>query len=138
MESHTSIHSIRKFVDSLEPGTRVVWIANGTLGTVQSDKTILWDNGHQMTHSQMKDTHMLLIRNAAEKKLIQDAFARLTVCKKSGCTLLHWEGKGCNGDTTEEFCPLAIVPEPEIPSAVGRRRHHMKAARASVRHVLAS
>jgi hypothetical protein len=138
MESRTNDHSIREFVDSLQPGARVVWIANGTLGTVQPDHTILWDNGHHMTHSQMHDAHALIIHKAPEKKHLQGAATKVPVSKKNDGTLLHLNARGGKKSAPEEVYPLAIVPEPEIPSAVGRRRHHMKSARAGARHALAS
>src|ERR1035441_10537508 len=75
MQSRPTRHSIREFVDSLEPGNRVIWIANGTAGTVTLDKTILWDNGHHMTHKQMRDHHALLIHSEAEKRRLQEALA---------------------------------------------------------------
>ena len=36
MEFRSSRHNIREFVDSLVPGSRVIWIANGALGTVDT------------------------------------------------------------------------------------------------------
>jgi hypothetical protein len=100
MESRTNRNSIRKFVDSLAPGARVIWIANGAMGTIQPDKTILWDDGHHMTHKQMNDTHALLIRSESEKQ-----------------------------NRPRPLYPVAIVSEPEIPSVIGRRKHHLKAIR---------
>jgi len=66
MKTPSGHHSVRHLVESLSPGTRVVWIANSTGGTVQPDKTILWDDGSHMTHQQMRSSHALLIHSEAE------------------------------------------------------------------------
>ena len=119
MKFEASRHSIRAFVDSLETGTRVVWIANGTTGTVQPDKTILWDDGHHMTHKQMKDTHALLIHSEAERALLQEALDRRVNCLKLGCTLVPWDTSECEKDVHAKLCPLAVISESEVPSATG-------------------
>jgi hypothetical protein len=129
MESRTSRHNIREFVDSLHPGSRVVWIANGAMGTIQPDKTILWDDGHHMTHKHMNDSHALLIHSEAERTLLQDALNRRLNCLKSGCTLVRWDPANCTNGVPERLCPLALISEPESPSVIDRRKRHLKSAR---------
>jgi hypothetical protein len=129
MESSSNPRCIRKLVDSLGPGTRVVWIANGTLGTVQPDKTILWDDGHHMTHKQMNDAHALLIYSEAEKRRMQETLSTRLDCVQRGCKLVRWDASGCKEKVPERLCPLAIISEPESPSVIGRRKHHMKSVR---------
>ena len=132
MESRTSRHSIRKFVDSLRPGSRVVWIANGSMGTVQPDKTILWDDGHHMTHQQMNDSHALLIHSETERAVLQDALARRMNCLKSGCTLVGWDATNCKGGLPERLCPFALVSEADSPPPVIRRgRRHLRATHSA-------
>jgi len=58
------------FVDALEVGTRVVWIANGAEGTVQPDKSIFWDDGYHMTRERMQAGDLLLIRNPRNRKRV--------------------------------------------------------------------
>ena len=68
-----SLHNQNKtheFVDGLEVGTRVVWIANGSEGIVQPDKTILWDDGYHMTRERMQSGDLLLIRNPKDPKRV--------------------------------------------------------------------
>ena len=131
MESRTSRHSIREFVDSLRPGSRVVWIANGALGTVQPDRSILWDDGHHMTHKQMNDTHALLIHSEAEKKQLQEGIAHRLRCLKLGCTLVRWDAKQCKEGLPEKFCPLALLTEAENHSIAGRPKRRSIATPAS-------
>ena len=133
MESLCSRLSIRQLVDSLGSGTRVVWIANGTLGTVQPDKTILWDDGHHMTHKQMKDSHALLIYSEAEKRHLQETLSTRLGCLQRGCTLVRWDARGCKEENPEQLCPLAIISEVELPSTIGRRKHHMRSVLRLVR-----
>ena len=130
MQSRPTRHSIREFVDSLEPGNRVIWIANGTAGTVTLDKTILWDNGHHMTHKQMRDHHALLIHSEAEKRRLQEALAIRLSCLQRGCTLIHWDDEGYTHELPERLCPLAVLTEPELAPGTGRRRQHTKSAPA--------
>jgi hypothetical protein len=130
MESRTSRHSIREFVHSLEPGTRVVWIANGGTGTIQHDKTILWDDGHHMTHKQMNDTHALLIHSETERAHLQKLLANRVKCIKGGCKLVSWDAAGCKEGLPKRICPMAILSEPEIQSVIGRRKHQMRSVRA--------
>lgn len=131
MESRTSRHNIREFVDSLLPGSRVIWIANRVMGTVQPDQSILWDDGHHMTRQQMNDSHTLLIHSEAERILLQDALARRVNCLKSGCTLVHWDDANCKEVLPEQLCPLALISEPENPSVSGRRKRPLRSARHS-------
>jgi hypothetical protein len=126
MESLYNRRSIRRLVDSLAPGTRVVWIANGTLGTVQHDKTILWDNGHHMTHKQMNDSHALLIYSEAEKRHLQETLRTRLGCVQRGCTLVQWDATTCKEQLPERLCPLAVISEPATSPDLGRRRRHPK------------
>jgi hypothetical protein len=134
MESRPNRHSIREFVDSLAPGSRVIWIANGAMGTIQPDKTILWDDGHHLTHKQMNNTHALLIHSEAEKITLQEALASRVSCLRRGCTLVRWEAAGCKEGLAERVCPLAVLSEPEIPPVTAHRRRHPKSARAQANH----
>jgi hypothetical protein len=127
-----SRHSIREFVNSLESGTRVIWVANGTTGTVQSDKTILWDNGHHLTHKHMRDHHALLIHSEAEKRCLQNALAKRLSCLKRGCTLVHWDDEGYTKEMPERLCPLAILSKPELHPLASQRRNHMNAGQTSL------
>jgi len=126
MESRFKRHSIREFVDSLDAGTRVIWIANGAMGTVQPDKTILWDDGHHLTLKQMNDSHALLIHSEAEKAFLQKMLASRASCLKRGCTLIRWDAAGCKKHVPERLFPLAVISEPELQSVTGKRRHHMR------------
>ena len=128
MESRFKRHSIREFVHSLDAGTRVIWIANGAMGTVQPDKTIMWDDGHHMTHKHMNDSHALLIHSEAEKALLQEALANRLGCLKRGCSLVSWDASGCKKDVSEKLCPLAVISESETPSVIRRSRRRMKSA----------
>ena len=131
MESRTNRHNIREFIDSLVPGSRVIWIANGALGTIQPDKTILWDDGHHMTHRQMNDSHALLIHSEAERTGVQEALARRLNCLKGGCTLVRWDVTTCKEHLPERFCPLAIVAEPESPAVIVHGKRRLKSARTA-------
>ena len=132
MDSLYNRRSIRRLVDSLAPGTRVVWIANGTLGTVQPDKTILWDDGHHMTHKQMNDSHALLIYSEAEKRHLQEMLSTRLGCVQRGCTLVRWDATKCKEEVPERLCPLAIISEPEPSSILGRRKHQPKPVQISL------
>ncbi|MGA1981147.1 MAG: hypothetical protein ABSG84_01630 [Acidobacteriaceae bacterium] len=131
MESRSNRHSIREFIDSLVPGSRVIWIANGALGTIQPDRTILWDDGHHMTHKQMNDSHALLIRSEAERTLLQETLARRLNCFKCGCTLVSWDAADCKENLHERLCPLALISEPESPSVIVRGKRRLKSSRAA-------
>jgi hypothetical protein len=129
MESRSSRKRIRQFVAGLAPGSRVIWIANGAMGTIQPDQTILWDDGHHMTHTQMNDTHALLIHSEVESRSRQQATDTRAMCVKNGCTQTHWRAEDCKEGIPEQFCPLAAVPELDIPSLTGRRKHPVRATR---------
>ena len=131
MESRSNRHNIREFIDGLVPGSRVIWIANGAIGTIQPDKTILWDDGHHMTHKQMNDSHALLIHSEAERTLLQEALARRLNCLKSGCTLVRWDAANCKENLHERLCPLALISEPESPAVIVRGKRHLRSARAA-------
>src|ERR1035441_7907791 len=45
-------NAVRTFVENLETGARVIWIATGAKGTVQADKAILWDDGSLLSPKQ--------------------------------------------------------------------------------------
>ena len=108
-------HSVQQFVDNLAPGTRVIWIANGTAGTVQPDHTIVWDNGHHMTRKEMKDHHALLIHSEAERRDLHRALESRLKCLKSGCKLLHWDDDGFDHGLPERLCPVAVLTAPRSP-----------------------
>jgi hypothetical protein len=133
MQTSGSRHTIRQLIDRLDAGARVVWIANGTLGTVQPDKTILWEDGHHMTHTEMRDSHALLIYSEAEKLNLQQMLERRLQCLQRGrCSLVSWSEAGCEGKLPEHLCPLAVVSDPEPPAAPRRRRDQVRALRPAV------
>jgi hypothetical protein len=118
-------------VESLSPGTRVVWIANSTGGTVQPDKTILWDDGSHMTHQQMRSSHALLIHSEAEWLSLNQTLSSMAKCLQCGCTLQRWDSNNCKADRPEKLCPLAVLADPE-PSPPHMRRRSMRSARADI------
>ena len=130
----SSHQNIRDLVVSLAPGTRVIWIANGTKGTIQPDKTILWDNGHRMGWQQMRDHHALLIHSETEKRRLQDALNKRLQCLKRGCNLVHWDDDGYEGykqQFPERLCPLAAISEPEPQPTPEPVRPHRERTRPS-------
>jgi hypothetical protein len=108
--------SIREFVDGLAPGTRVIWIADGAAGTVQPDKTILWDNGHHMTRKEMRDHHALLIHSESERRQLIRALDSRLKCLKNGCTLVHWDDETYRSELPERLCPIAVLTVPSSPA----------------------
>jgi hypothetical protein len=128
METRPSRHTIREFVDNLAAGTRVIWIANGTAGTVTPDKTIVWDDGHHMTRKEMRDHHALLIHSETEKRRLQEALATRLGCLKRGCTLVHWDDERYHEELPERLCPLAILTEPELKPVPRRTRDRSKSS----------
>ena len=107
-----SAHTIQEFVDALNPATRVIWVANGVAGTVQPDKTILWDDGHHMTRKDMRDHHALLIHSEAERKRLRAALDSRLKCLKAGCKLIHWDDEGYYDGQPERLCPVAVLTAP--------------------------
>ena len=125
----SSRRSIRDFVGALGVGTRVVWIPNGSMGTVQPDHTILWDDGHLMTRNQMSDIHTLLIHSEAERRRVTQALENRLKCLKRGCTLTRWKESGCNENKPEELCPLAVISETDAPLETHGRRRTLRPVR---------
>ena len=121
MPIRSSKPNIQQFVDSLAPGTRVIWVANGTAGTVQSDKTILWDNGHRMTRKEMKEHHALLIHSESERRELRRALDSRLKCLKNGCTLVHWDDDRYQSELPDRLCPIAVLTVPKSP---GEARSH--------------
>jgi hypothetical protein len=109
-------HTIQEFVDTLDPGTRVIWVANGTPGTVQPDRTILWDNGLRMTRKEMKEHHGLLIHTEAERQRLHQALDGRLKCLKSGCNLVHWDDDSYQDELIERLCPVAVLTVPKSPA----------------------
>ena len=116
MPIRRSKHTIQEFVETLEPGTRVIWVANGAPGTVLPDKTILWDDGHHMARKDMKDHHALLIHSEAERKQLHRALEGRLKCLKSGCKLIHWDDERYNSAAPERLCPVAVLTVPKPPA----------------------
>jgi len=108
-------HNVREFVAGLDPGTRVIWIANRARGTVQPDKGILWDDGSHMTQSQMNSTDAVLIHSEGEWQRLSEALTTMLNCLGCGCTLERWDANGCKRSRPEQLCPLAVLSEPDIP-----------------------
>lgn len=116
MPIRRSKHCIREFVDALDSGTRVIWVANGVAGTIQPDKTILWDDGHHMTHKEMKDHHALLIHSESERRQLHKALDSRLKCLKAGCSLVHWDDDGFHDELAERLCPVAVLTVPKTPA----------------------
>jgi len=114
-------HNVREFVKNLAAGTRVIWIANKTKGTVQPDKAILWDNGSHMTHRQMNDAHALLIHSEAEWRRMNESLRSMLNCPRCGWSLELWDSSGRKGKPEKKICPLAVLSDPE-PAALPPRR----------------
>jgi len=127
MPIRRSKHTIQEFVDTLNPGTRVIWVANGTAGSVQPDKTIVWDDGHHMTRQEMKDHHALLIHSEAERQQLRKALDSRLKCLKAGCKLVHWDDEGYQ-DATKQICPIAVLTVPVEPV---RQHPHASRRKAS-------
>jgi len=115
-------HTIQEFVDALDPGTRVIWIANGVAGTVQPDRTILWDDGHHMTRREMKDHHALLIHSEDERQQLRKVLESRLQCLKSGCNLVHWDDEGYEEESLERLCPVAVLHVPKSESQPRSKR----------------
>jgi hypothetical protein len=116
-------HNIREFVEDLDPGTRVIWVANGLRGTVQPDKGILWDDGSQMTQDQMNAAGALMIHSESEFQCLSEALTTMLHCLRCGCALERWDAAGCKRNFPEQLCPLAVLAEPDVaPIAVVRQR----------------
>lgn len=123
--------SIQEFVDALDPGTRVIWIANGVAGTVQPDRTILWDDGHHMTRREMKDHHALLIHSEAERQQLRKVLESRLQCLKSGCNLVHWDDEGYEQESLERLCPVAVLHVPKSPGRPPRPKASARARQSS-------
>lgn len=125
----SSRQSIRAFVDSLDIGTRVVWIPNGVMGTIQPDHTIMWDDGHHMTRNQMSDTHALLIHSEAERRQVTQALENRLKCLKKGCASVRWSAPDCKENKAQELCPLGVISDSDVQVEVLRRRRTLRPVR---------
>ena len=114
-------HEVRAFVDSLDAGTRVIWIANGTRGTVQPDKSIWWDDGSHMTRKQLSDTHALLIHSEEEWQRMQESLTSKELCVRCGCTVERYEASAKKGGQHTEVCPIALLEDPDTGPVPLRR-----------------
>jgi hypothetical protein len=126
-----SAHTIQEFVDALEAGTRVIWVANGVAGAVQPDKTILWDDGHHMTRKDMRDHHALLIHSEAERKRLRAALDSRLKCLKAGCNLIHWDDEGYYEGQPERLCPVAVLTAPVSDASTQPHKPRRKASSSS-------
>ena len=122
MEPLPDRYAVRKFVEGLESGTRVIWIATGEKGTVQPDKSILWDDGSRMTTDQMTHSHSVLIHREPEWRRVHDALATMLDCVKSGCASDRWDDATCKKKLPREACPLHVLKETGEPPMVARPR----------------
>ena len=129
MDSLPNRHDIHKYVEGLAPGTRVVWIPNGALGTIQTDKSILWDDGHHLTRREMTDNHALLIFSHAEKDRMSTASFNRVKCLQRGCKLKKWNSSECKEQVLEPLCPLAILTDPETVEIEPLRRRKARSVR---------
>ena len=130
-------HDVRAFVESLAAGTRVIWIANGTRGTVQPDKSIWWDDGSHMTRRQLSDTHALLIHSEEEWQRMKDSLTSQELCVRCGCTVERYEVSAKKGEAHAEVCPIALLADPDPGPAPARRGMVAQAVRlapARMRH----
>lgn len=105
-------HNVREFVKSLTPGTRVVWIANGTRGVVQPDNAILWDDGSRMDHQQMNDCHALLIHSEAEWRRMNESLTSMVHCLRCGYTVERWDEPARKANRPKKLCPIAVLSDP--------------------------
>jgi hypothetical protein len=133
MEPLSDRYAVRRFVEGLEAGARVIWIATGEKGTVQPDKSILWDDGTRMTTSQMTHSHSVLIHREPEWLRVHDALASMLDCVKSGCKLDRWDEAGCRKKLPRELCPLPVLKESDEPPVVARPRPAVGSARVDTR-----
>jgi hypothetical protein len=122
MEPLPDRYAVRKFVEGLEAGARVIWIATGEKGTVQPDKSILWDDGSRMTTDQMTSSHSVLIHREPEWLRMHDALATMLDCVKSGCGLERWADGDCTKKLPQELCPLPALSQASEPPVVARTR----------------
>lgn len=113
MQIPSDPHNVRQFVENLAAGTRVIWIANGAKGTVQANKTILWDDGSSMTPNEMNHAHALLIHSEAEWQQMKASLRSMTKCLRCGCTLQRWDADARKTERPEELCPIAVLSDPE-------------------------
>ncbi len=130
-------HDVRAFVESLAAGTRVIWIANGTRGTVQADKSIWWDDGSHMTRRQLSDTHALLIHSEEEWQRMKDSLTSQELCVRCGCTVERYEVSAKKGQDHAEVCPIALLADPDpspVPARRGMVAQAVRLAPARMRH----
>jgi hypothetical protein len=123
MQTLPDPHNVREFVKSLAPGTRVIWIANGTRGVVQPDKAILWDDGSRMDYQRMNDCHALLIHSEAEWRRMNESLTTRLHCLRCGCTIERWDEPARKANRPEKLCPIAVLSDPyTVPRPPGSRR----------------
>jgi hypothetical protein len=115
-------NAVRAFVENLESGARVIWIATGAKGTVQADKSILWDDGSRLSRKQMTESHSVLIHREPEWLRVHDALATMLDCVKLGCALNRWDEVVCKNQSTEKHCPLAVLSETDEPPVAAKPR----------------
>ncbi len=113
-------HTVCKFIESLEPGKRVIWIATGVKGVVQPDKSILWDDGSRMSVDKITDSHTVLIHHEPEWLRVHDALTSMIDCIKRGCTLDRWDHANCKHSHPEDRCPLVVLSEPHEPAVTAK------------------
>lgn len=113
-------NAVRNFVESLEAGARVIWIATGAKGTVQADKSILWDDGSRLSPKQMTESHSVLIHREPEWLRVHDALATMLDCVKRGCTLNRWDEVECRIRHPEKLCPLVVLSGSDEPPVVAK------------------
>lgn len=104
-------HLVDRFLAGLTPGNRVVWSASGAKGTVQTDKSIVWDDGTRLAAGDVTASHRVLIHNEPQWLRVHDALQNLFKCIRRGCTLARWERGGCPTECPEELCPLEVLSE---------------------------
>ena len=96
------------------------------MGTILPDHTILWDDGHHMTRSQMSDAHALMIHSEAERRQVTRALENRLKCLKKGCTLTRWSASDCKEKRAEELCPLGIISDADVHIEMYRRRRTLR------------
>lgn len=114
--------TVRDFVETLEPRTRVIWIANGARGTVQPDKTLRWDDGTVMDQRQMSNCPAVLINSEAGWYRMDETLTTMVQCIRSGCTLRRWDAACCKAGRSQDACPLEVLPASELAPRMPARQ----------------
>lgn len=134
MESSGARRSVISVVDRLQPGTRVIWVASSMLGTVQPDKSILWDDGSRLPRAEMEEVHGLLLHSEKEWKSLRTSLASMLECLRCGCTVQRWDPSECKTHRPQEVCPVGVLSQEEHgPRHIRRSVRFMRPPAPAVR-----